>query len=192
MKKSFQPAAVADREIKPLADNPAYADLLADLVELEKLHSTKTLERARLLARAKGVRVRRSASDRAKDLLAGGRVDPTPPSSALDAIDQEIEILRSALADKSRELDAVAADASYEAAQALRPQFDAHMRAALAAMESVVAAFTGAASVADALRSAGYKVSSVVMPDLMPQGVRALELVDLQRFRQELSNRGSI
>jgi hypothetical protein len=192
MKKTFQPAAVVDKEIKPINENPAYAVLLEDLQALEALHSTKTLERARLLARAKGARVRRSAAERAKDLIAGGRIDPVPPTSALEALDEEITILRDAIASKTRELDAVAADASYEAAQSLRPAFDAAMRDALAAMEATVTAFNNAAWLAARLQSAGYKVSSVVMPDLQPHGVRALAAVDLPRFRQELSNRGAI
>jgi hypothetical protein len=64
------------------------------------------------------------------------------------------------------------------------------MKDALGALEAAIAAFNGASAVADQLRHAGYRVSSVQFPDLMPAGVRSLAFGELHRFRLALDEMG--
>ena len=196
--KSFKPARPVDG-LTPLSDRPDYAESLSELQELEKLHAEKEAERRRLLARARGAAIKRSATERARDLLAGGRIDKAPVGSAIQALDEELAILRDAIGVKTRQLDVVARDAAYEESQKFVPQFNEAMRAALEAMEALAGAFNSAAGLADELRRFGYRPSSVLLPDLAPEAARnlgdpngAVGSSQASRFRRELENRGIV
>jgi hypothetical protein len=155
-------------------------------------------DREASVARAsRGAQIKRSATERARDLLAGGRIDKAPVGSAIQALDEEIGILRDAIGVKTRQLDVVARDAAYEESGKLVPQFNEAMRAALSAMEALAGAFNAAAGLADELRRFGYRPSSVLLPDLAPAAARVLGDPELQsseafRFRRELEKLGVI
>jgi hypothetical protein len=186
-----------DGTLTPLGDRPEYSEPLQELQELERLHAQREADKRRLLARARGAKIKRSATERAADLLKGGRVDAMPLGPALAAIDQELAILRDAIGEKTRQLDVIATDFAFSESQKLLPQFNGHMRAALQAMEALSSAFNSAAGLADALRRNGYRPSSVLLPDLMPSAARVLGDLDSQnseafRFRRELQDRGIV
>jgi hypothetical protein len=171
---------------------------LGELQALEARHAQAELARQRQLARARGEKTKRSVAQRAADLVAGGRVDTTNPTDAVQALDEELGILRAAIGEKTRELDGVAADLSFAASQKCKPAFDATMRDALAAMEQLARAFTTAAYLAHRLRRAGYRPSAVLLPDLIPEGAMrlgdptAVGFSEAWRFRRALEERGII
>jgi hypothetical protein len=145
-------------------------------------------------ARARGAKTSRSAAERAKDLLAGGRVDPTLPGPAIAAIDEELRILQDAISEKTRALDEIARDLSYAESEKAKPQFDAAMRDALTAMALLAAATSAASELASRLYLAGYKPSGVLLPNLLPE--QAWQLGDPDKawspawkFRQQLQER---
>lgn len=201
MRTPVAPAVKATGEgavIVPLAQRPQYRELRDEVSALEELYAAKSKERQRLLARARGEKVKRSASERAADLLAGGRIDPTKPGPAIEALDEELNILQGAIIEKSLLLDATANDLSFEESQKLKPVFDQAMRDALVAMEQLADAFKSAVDVADQLRRAGYRPSAVLLPDLIPDGARALghpAVVGFSQswqFRRALEDRGIV
>ena len=136
-------------------------------------------------------------AERAADLLKGGRVDPTQPGPAIKAIDQELDILRGAIIEKTRALDEIARDLAYTESQKLVPEFSEAMRGALAAMEALARAFGAAAGLADQLRRAGYRPSAVLLPDLTPIAARALgdpgsQTSESHKFRRDLQELGVV
>jgi hypothetical protein len=188
--KRFRPAELVEGLV-PLRERPEYADVLADLQGLERLHAEKEFEKKRILARARGQKVNRTAVERAKDLLAGGRISPTPPGPAVEALDQELDILRGAIIEKTRALDEIARDLAYAESEKVKLQFNEAMRNALAAMEQLSSAFGSAAALADQLRRAGYRPSAVLLPDLTPIAARALgdpesQVSEAYKFRRDL------
>jgi hypothetical protein len=185
-------------DIAPISRHPAYAALVLELQKLEARHAEAERGRQRQLARVRGEKVKRSVAERAADLLAGGRIDPTSPADAVTALDEELAVLRSAIGEKTRQLDALVVDLSYEVSKDAKREFDEQMRAAYAAMEALAKAFTAAAHLAHRLRQAGYRPSAVLLPDLIPEGAMRLgdpSMVGLNegwRFRRALEERGII
>ena len=190
--KIFKPAEPIDGELIPLHQRPEYVEQREELEALEKLHSQKERERQRLLAKNRGEKTKRTAAERAADLLNGGFVDPVPAPDRLAAIDEELGILRSAIGEKTRALDVIASDLSHTECLRAKPQFDAAMVRAFEGLETAVAEFAEAESVANRLRAAGYRVSSVVMPDLQPAGIAGLRMNGLQTFRRALAEMGAL
>jgi hypothetical protein len=185
-------------EIAPIASIPAYQALVGELQALEARHAEAALSRQRQLARSRGDKTKRSVAQRAADLLAGGHIDATSPTDAVQALDEELSILRAAIGEKTRELDRVAGEVGFAASQKCKPAFDAAMRDALAAMEQLALAFTTAAQIAHQLRRAGYRPSAVLLPDLIPESAARLgdpssvAFSDAWRFRRALEERGII
>jgi hypothetical protein len=185
-------------EIAPIAGVPAYKALLGELQALEARHAEAELARQRQLARARGEKTKRSVAQRAADLVAGGRIDPTSPTDAVQALDEELAVMRAAIGEKTRELDRVTADLSFEASRDCKRAFDEQMRVALSAMEQLARAFTAAAYIAHRLRRAGYRPSAVLLPDLIPEGAMrlgdpaAVGFSEAWRFRRALEERGII
>ena len=112
-KRIFRPAELAGDDLVPLQQRSEYAEPLQELQALKSLHATKERERQKLLARARGERTKRTAEERAQDLLRGAKVDPTPVPDALAALDEELGILRAAIGEKTRQLDAISANLSH-------------------------------------------------------------------------------
>jgi hypothetical protein len=185
-------------EIAPIAGVPAYKALVAELQALEARHAEAEAARQRQLARARGEKTKRSVAQRAADLVAGGRVDPTSPTDAVQALDEELAVMRAAIGEKTRELDALVADLSFEASRDCKRAFDEQMRVALSAMEQLAKAFTAAGYIAHRLRRAGYRPSAVLLPDLIPEGAMrlgdpaAVGFSEAWRFRRALEERGIV
>jgi hypothetical protein len=158
----------------PLVQVPEYAVPLTELGEDEKLHAQKEKERQRHLARARGETSKRTIEEQAAALRRGGRVDPIPPGFAIEALDKELALLRQSIGKRTRELDAISGGLSDTESRKRVPAFNAFMRDALAGIEQLARAYAGAAALADELRRAGYKPSSLHLPDLMPDEVRSL------------------
>jgi hypothetical protein len=193
----LQPAQSID-DLAPIVERPQYREILGELQALEALHSQKENDRKRLLARARGEKTKRAAAERARDLLAGGKIDPTDPADGITAVDEELAILRSAIGEKTRALDAVAIDLSYSESEKVKHQFDQLMRDALAAMEALAGAFGTAAGLADRLARAGYRPSAILLPNLIPEGAMQLgdpSVVGMSqawRFKKALEERGIV
>ena len=202
---TVQACYVAEERFGPAAggltsiyDTLAYQRIRAEIMALEKRLVEAEAARQRELARLRGAPVRRTPGERAKDLLAGGKIDPTSASAAAQAREEETVVLRGAICEKTAEFDGGARDLSYDASVVVKPQFDTAMRRALAAMTELAAAFRDAAGVADELRKLGYKPSSQLLPNLFPQAVMMLgdpDAVGMSaawRFKRDLEEKGII
>jgi hypothetical protein len=194
-KRATQPAADG---IMSIYDTLAYQRLRAEIMAIEARLAEAEAAKKRELSRLRGAPIKRSAGERAIDLVRGGKIDPTSAAAAAQAHEEEVYILRDAIGEKTRELDRFVADLSYDVTASVKPQYDAAMRRALAAMSELAAAFRDAAGVADELRTLGYKPSSQLLPSLFPQAVLqlgdpdAVGMSEAWRFRRELKNRGII
>jgi hypothetical protein len=173
-RKLTAPPQNADHAIVPLAQRPEYQKALAPLQELEKAYAEREKQRQRLLARARGQSSKRSVAARASDLVAGGKIDPVAINDQLEALDAELGILRVAISEKAEIVDQVAANLSRPENLSLRPQYDAAMRDGLHHMEQMISAFRRAAALPAALVRAGYKPSSMIMPNIVPPAVATL------------------
>lgn len=179
-------------------DTLAYQRLRAEIMALEKRLAEAEAARQRELRRLRGAPIKRSAGERAIDLVRGGRIDPTSAAAAAQAHEEEVYILRDAIGEKTRELDRFVTDLSYDVTASIKPQYDAAMRRALAAMTELAAAFRDAAGVADQLRKLGYKPSSQLLPNLFPQAVLmlgdpdAIGMSAAWRFKRDLEEKGII
>jgi hypothetical protein len=193
--KRAKPAADG---LTSIYDTLAYQRMRAEIMALEKRLAEAEVAKQRELARLRGAPVRRSAGERAIDLVRGGRVDPTSAAAAAQAYEEEIHILRDAICEKTAELDGVVRDLSYDASVVVKPVFDTAMRRALVAMTELAAAFRDAAGVADQLRKLGYKPSSQLLPSLFPQPVLqlgdpdAVGMSEAWRFKRALEEKGII
>jgi hypothetical protein len=197
MRKLAAAATNADHAIVPLTQRPEYQDALGPLQELEKAYAEREAQRQRLLARARGQRSKRSITERAADLVAGGRIDPVAIGAQLEAIDTELAILRAAISEKAETVDRVAAELSHPENLALRPQYEAAMRDGLEHMAAMLAAFRRAAALPALLVKNGYRPSSHVMPNLVPSPVAMLGDVNdgwsqAWSFRRALQDEGII
>jgi hypothetical protein len=133
------------------------------------------LRRSRTQQRLRGAKPGRSVVERARDLVAGGRVEAISPAEDLRACDlEEFEILRPAIGEATRKLDEVHGDLSFPLCQRLKPQYGAALVAALYAMEDLSAALDAAAAIRARVRAGGYAPLSTVLPDTIP--VAALQL----------------
>jgi hypothetical protein len=110
----------------------------------------------------------RGWSDRARDLVAGGRIEPTNPADDLAATRQEETILRQGISLASGKLDEIARDLSYAASQQFQTLHNSALLAVLQSIDDLAAALDAGASIRAALRSRGYTPSSVLIPELAP------------------------
>lgn len=180
--KPVEPAAY----LMPISDHPEYSEICDQLRALEAAHAEKQRERQRLLARIRGEKTKRSTLERAQDLLRGGRVDAIPPASALLALDEEIAILRGAITTKTRELDAISSELSYAEAMRARPEYLSALNSMHAHLQAALDDYGRAASIPLRLHQRGFRVSSAIMPDLMPPSLRAVGNYELAAMRREL------
>jgi hypothetical protein len=155
--------------VVPMRERAEYIAALRPLQELERAHAEREATRAKLLARRRGEKSKRSVAERAADLVAGGKVIPASDDD-LRALDDELAILRNAITEKAQTLDNVARELSYTASESVKATFDASMRDALTTMTQLAAAFRQAIELASTLARAGYRPSAVILPDLIPRG----------------------
>lgn len=98
--------------LQPLEDQLPYKAAVAELAALENRLAESREQRKRAIARAMGAKPGRSAVERAKLLVAGGKVDPTSPAD--DRLAADIEINQILLPEVCRELN-------YEASLLFKP-----------------------------------------------------------------------
>jgi hypothetical protein len=198
LSRPTEPADQSGDELVPLHQRPEYVEPLEELQELERLHSQKEAEQKRLMALARGEKTKRTAAERAKDLLAGGRVDPVSIPDRLAALNEELLILRQAITAKTRALDEIAGSLSYAESEKLKPEFDRIMREALAGMERLHGTFAAAAQLASRLHRAGYRPSPILLSDLAPPAAAllgdpaAVGVSQAWYFKRALEQRGII
>jgi hypothetical protein len=87
------PDAVAI-DIKPIAEDPEYRAALPELEALEQRLAETDLRRKRARAWLMGAKPSRGWTDRARDLVAGARIEPTSPADEIAAAADEELILR--------------------------------------------------------------------------------------------------
>jgi hypothetical protein len=156
-------------DIKPIAEHPEYHAALAVLEALEQRLAETETRRKRARARLMGAKPSRGWAERARDLVAGGRIEPTSPADEIAASADEEVILRQGISLATRRLDEVAKDLSFTASQKLQPLHNAALLAVLQAIDDLAAALDAAASIRAALRARGFSPSSVLIPELAPQ-----------------------
>ncbi len=156
-------------DIKPIADDPQYQAALAELEALEQRLAETELRRKRAKARLMGAKPGRGFADRARDLVAGGRIEPTSPADEMAASADEEQILRQAISLATGRLDEVARDLSYAASQKCQALHNSALLAVLQAIDDLAGALDAGASIRAALRARGNTPSSVLMPELAPQ-----------------------
>jgi hypothetical protein len=161
-------------DIPPIRENAAYVAAEAELLALEKRFAETERRRKSALALARGAKSGRSVAERAADLVRGGRVQKPNTADELAAIEEETQILRSAITEATEKLDKISVDLSFEISQKHKALYDQAMVASLRAMEDLAAAVGAAAGLIGRLRDAGYRTSSVVFPDIIPAGAMAL------------------
>lgn len=187
--KLFRPAepeAPAGGEILPLNQRPEYQEPLKELQALEALHAEKERERNILVRLARGEKIKRTATERAQALLAGGRIDPVTIPDKLAALDTELGILRDAISAKTRELDHIAGEIAFAESIRARPMYLNAMNEMYAHLRAAFSDYQRAVAVAGKLNNAGLRPSSAIFPDLMPPSLRGVQLYELQTMRREL------
>jgi hypothetical protein len=171
--------------IPPIRENPAYKAIEAELLALEKRFAETESRRKSALARAKGAKSSRSAVERARDLVAGGRVQGKPNiADELAAIAEEDQILTTAIFEATARLNEIGANLSFEISQKHRAVYDAAMVATLRAIEDLAAAIGVSGGLLDRMRAAGYRPTSACFPDVVPAAVWALGSPDHAWFSQ--------
>jgi hypothetical protein len=130
--------------------------------------------RKRAIARIQGARPRRSAVERARDLVGGGRIESSSAADEIAATNKEYAVLRDAIAAATGRLDEVVIDLSFAASQKVQAQHRAAFAATLQALADLNASLDAAAAIRARLRSLGYVPSGVLLPALEPFGAAAL------------------
>jgi hypothetical protein len=164
-----------DGTLRPIDQDPRYAAALQKLVALEdRLRQTQS-RREQAVARSRGERTRRTAPERAQDLLAGGRVPASTPAGELEAADEEERILRQAIVAQVAVLDDVRGDLTLAACRKLKPKHDAALVALLRSIEDAAAAIAASAEIHNRLIALGYfPVRQDILPAMYPPGLVAL------------------
>jgi hypothetical protein len=162
-------------KIRPIEEDPHYAEALAALQGLEERLRQTGARREHANARNRGGKSIRSSLDRAKDLVAGGRVRPVNAASELEACDrEEFDILRPAIATQAAVLNDIRSELSLAACNRLRPEYEAAMVALLRAIEDGWAAIAAATNIGNRLRALGYTPRADILPALYPAALVTL------------------
>jgi hypothetical protein len=183
----------AEFHIPPIANDPEYSRVLAELdCTIERLAQT-TRRRDVAVARAAGnTAPGRTFMERAADLIAGGVIPAADPAAEIAACDEEAEILSAAVSSLRSRLSDIVAERSLEIAR----RFRADLAAAYRAQHEALLAFRDAHDVVvtlfGRLKSAGYEPESVlpsfaVWPVLQVLGTQQNggQLWRLQKFIQD-------
>src|SRR5262249_12236034 len=142
---------------------------LSKLRALEERLKRTQLRRERAQARSRGEKTARPATERAADLVAGGRVPGASPESELAACDhEEFEILLPAIRAQTAVLDDIRQTLSLAANERLKPAHDAALCALLRALEDSWTAVTASAEIVNRLRALGYLVRYDILPAQYP------------------------
>jgi hypothetical protein len=183
--------------LQPLEARPAYKAALAELVALENRLAESRGQRKRAIAASMGAKPGRSPAERAKLLVAGGKVDPTNPADDRAVADtEEWEILRPAIAEAQARLDEVCRDESYKASLRFKPLYEQHLVAIFRCVEELAAALDAGGAVIGRLYELHYRPNSSVSANIVPPAVGAIGSPQAAYaspawyFRRELEQRG--
>lgn len=169
-----------DGDIAPLADDPDFQELTAELARIEQRRAQTEARRKAALARKSGRSSSAGLLDKARLLLDGGRVTGADPDAELAACDVETEALRAAEIEVRERLDEVVGRLSFEACQSVRDRHNAALRAAFEAMEGLWNAATEINRIKAEIAAAGLRPRSDVLPAPLPSA--AFMLGDPQAF----------
>jgi hypothetical protein len=164
----------ADTAIPLIVERPEYAAAFGPVREIERALDERERTLAAMQARRRGEKSKKSASERALALVKGGRLVGMPTEADVEAVHDEIALLRAALIERHAVLDRIASELSYAESRALKPAFDQYMDDALVAMRHLATAFRGASDLAAVLIRAGYRPSATLLPHLIPNGAALL------------------
>jgi hypothetical protein len=163
--------------LAPIGDDPRHQAAVAELKALEDRLAETDARRKRAKAVNAGRRATPSAATTlswAAALVKGGAVPSTDPDAEIAACDQEFQILMSAIQpaiEKVREIENLL---SYEACKLFQ---DAHF-AALGEVSVALSALAGSIAATHEIRAtlltAGYAVSSTILPMPVPQAAYVL------------------
>ncbi len=197
--KQKPPLVPETQDIRPIDEDPRYRQEIEALAALEARLEQTQARRRRAQARNRGEKTSRSVVDRAKDLVAGGRVPAANLVTELDACNvEEFEVLRPAIAAQTAVVDEIRGDLDLVACNQMRAQNDAALRALLTAVENAYAAIAASASIGNLLRSKGYRPLADILPAIYPPALVALGDPDnvgrsqAALFKEALRNRGII
>ena len=126
-----------EAELQPLDQHPRYVALHAELGAIiarisESEHRQRVGE-----ARARGQAPTATAVQRAKALIAGGRVNVSSPADEISAAAEELQALHAARMAKIEELELVKGELSFQACALFRPDSEEALRKALQACEAL-------------------------------------------------------
>jgi hypothetical protein len=133
-------------DIKPIAEDLEYQAALRELEAIEQRLAETELRRRRVRARLMGAKPGRGWADRARDLVAGGRIEPTNPADEIAAAADEEVIPREGISLATRRLDEVAKNLSFAASQKFQALHNAGLLAVLLAIDDLAAALDAGAS----------------------------------------------
>jgi hypothetical protein len=164
----------AEIELARLDSEPAYVEVVAALTALERRLAETQARRKRARAQLMGAKPVRSTLARAKDLVAGGRIEATDPGDEIKACDAEELVLREAVIQTTAKLDEVSRDLSYAASQKIKSSYNSALLAILHSIEELAAGLDTAAAIRAKLWAAGYQPSGVILPELAPHEAMVL------------------
>jgi hypothetical protein len=151
-------------ELQPMQDNPRYAAKFAELQALEaRLKQSEHRQRVGEALR-RGQKATVSVAERAKELLAGGQVVATTAPAEIEAALEERSILQQAIFEKRGELQALAAELSFEACKQFAPLAEDGLRSVLAAIDQLYVALEVGRQIRGKLAGAGYTLNENVLP----------------------------
>lgn len=170
--RKLRPVAdAAEFEIPPIADDPEYQAISAEIAALEKRLTESERREQAARARARGAVSNRNLADA---LVAGASIPGHDPAREVEAAQLEASHLRARLGEKRAELDAVVGARSYDLARKFLPQHEEALRAIDDGL-TVIADALEAIIVARQRRvAAGFRDAEYALPSQIPLAVQAL------------------
>lgn len=161
--------------IPRIDEAPTYRAAIAELKQLKERLAETHQRRQRAEARLRGIRPARSVADRAKDLLAGGKIPGATARGEIEAAEaEEFEVLRPAIAEVNVRLGELRRDLSYDASVQLRQAYDDGLRELLRGVEMISIAAKVVLGIRARLATAGYQPNESVLLGTIPPAVLAI------------------
>ncbi len=187
----------AEFEIEPITDDPEYQAAAAELSALQQRLAQTREREAHARARARGTSAARSNSDRAGDLIKGGRIPGTQAAAEIAACEEEAAILFRAIVEQNQKLASICGDRSYNLARRFLPQHHEALRAILDGMLIIDDAITAIRACRARRVAAGYNEATYALPENIPflaeqLGDPRLGGTDAGAFRRWLEDQGII
>jgi len=158
----------------PLHDHPEMRALAAEEAALKGRMEDAEQRSARAKVRGTAPRIERSATDRARDLVAGGTIPSAEPRAETAAAEEEIYILRQAIFELSDRRATVVSRLNFEVSKSRAAQNVAALRKLDAAFANVHEAVAELHGIYSDLAGAGYTPRTDVLPAPIPRGAYLL------------------